>query len=251
MKRKGFTLIELLVVIAIIAILAAMLLPVLTRARMQAKMSVCLANLKQIGLGVAMYLNDYNEYWYPSCRGFTTDDSGGTPPDLNWSYAQVPYGGGSWLMSGFLDTLIQKKYIQGSIIWRDNAAYAMFGGQRNKEYVNSTGVVNCPCIDTGNRVWLSNYSGQIDYGYNWNLPYYAKKLGRVPKPADTVLFCESVYAEEHFNPGWYTNVWAFTTAFYGGSGGRHWQIHLTNAVFVDGHAEALSTERWLRSGYPQ
>jgi prepilin-type N-terminal cleavage/methylation domain-containing protein/prepilin-type processing-associated H-X9-DG protein len=59
--RKGFTLIELLVVIAIIAILAAILFPVFARARENARRSSCASNLRQIGLGVMQYVQDYDE----------------------------------------------------------------------------------------------------------------------------------------------------------------------------------------------
>ena len=60
-KTKGFTLIELLVVIAIIAILAAILFPVFARAREKARQSACQSNLKQIGLALKMYTQDYDE----------------------------------------------------------------------------------------------------------------------------------------------------------------------------------------------
>lgn len=65
MTRRGFTLIELLVVIAIIAILAAILFPVFAKAREKARQSSCLSNMKQIGLGIMQYAQDYDEM-YPS-----------------------------------------------------------------------------------------------------------------------------------------------------------------------------------------
>ncbi len=61
MRRRGFTLIELLVVIAIIAILAAILFPVFARAREKARQASCSSNVKQIMLGLLMYVQDYDE----------------------------------------------------------------------------------------------------------------------------------------------------------------------------------------------
>lgn len=71
LSTNAFTLIELLVVIAIIAILSAILFPVFGRARENARRSSCQSNLKQIGLGIMQYVQDYDGY-YPYVRVLST-----------------------------------------------------------------------------------------------------------------------------------------------------------------------------------
>ncbi len=109
-KTRGFTLIELLVVIAIIAILAAILFPVFARARENARKATCQSDLKQLGLGMVMYCQDYDET-FPLLNSVPPNDLSAPSTAFNW---QSGYGQ-----------------------WQDWAT-------RIQPYVKNTGVYRCP-----------------------------------------------------------------------------------------------------------
>ncbi|BCM92029.1 hypothetical protein IAD21_03908 [Abditibacteriota bacterium] len=108
-KFRGFTLIELLVVIAIIAILAAILFPVFARARENARRASCQSNLKQIGLGLIQYAQDYDETlpaWYSGPSNISNSTT-----SYKWNDAIYPYVKSEQIFTCPSDAFANNQYV--------------------------------------------------------------------------------------------------------------------------------------------
>src|SRR5690348_6044896 len=156
-RKPAFTLIELLVVIAIIAILAAILFPVFAQAREKARQATSLSNLKQIGLGMLMYTQDYDEIYVP------------------------------WALRDFKNNVDVKDQYGVALSW-DRLIYP---------YTKNNGVLACPSDSGSTRAHVPPYGLVIrSYTYPGSIggglcPITQPRAeASVPKPAQTVMLIE-------------------------------------------------------------
>jgi prepilin-type N-terminal cleavage/methylation domain-containing protein/prepilin-type processing-associated H-X9-DG protein len=241
-KSFAFTLIELLVVIAIIAILAAILFPVFAQAREKARQTQCLSNTKQIGTGLMMYIQDYDETT-PLILYGPTSGVGGSP---HWQDLLYPYIKNEQLFNCASDSFTGSgahKYV--NVATRGNNRWYGSYGVNNAYYAGSgvSGVTTTPP------------SSESD-----NTTNRIVTIASIALPADTVWACEVITGGANGDFGW-NGVGGFggntgtPKWLYPGSNPRYtWRGNIverhsgmTNVLWCDGHSKASKLENLFKA----
>ncbi|MDB5325835.1 MAG: epsG 2 [Phycisphaerales bacterium] len=218
--KHGFTLVELLVVIGIIALLISILLPSLNRARAAARKMACLSNLRQIGLGMGMYLNEFKGVFPPHKQD-------NTPSGLFWGDAIMPY-----IKS---KAIFECPDMAGMPVGGNGTVWQFHFDEDHVSYgYNAYFLGHYPYHDAA-----PTY-GQPDYGY---IPFIKpKNWMRVTqvRSTSTCMMVADTNPPANFSLWWphaAPSATATTTGNEGVSGLRHNGFGCI--VFVDGHAEPM------------
>jgi prepilin-type N-terminal cleavage/methylation domain-containing protein/prepilin-type processing-associated H-X9-DG protein len=214
--RKAFTLIELLVVIAIIAILASILFPVFAKVREKARQITCASNLKQLGLGIIQYQQDYDEI---NPYAYGNDNR----PLATWCTQILPYVKSVGVFKCPDDT-----YSRGATDIDHNGS----------SIPNSTPQVVSYSISLAGGDWDGNWS------VGGHTP-----LASITSPASTIILSERWNGYHFLQIGWAQDNWCSNGEFLNGAGGpagATGHTGMSNYAFTDGHVKAMRYEQTVQ-----
>ena len=259
-RTTGFTLIELLVVIAIIAILAAILLPVFAAARERARQTSCANNLKQCGLAIMQYTQDFDELFPPS------HFSGGGSAAVIGCYGAAdwndPGGGGAMWMDWIFPYVKSKAVFQCPDA--EKWAQTTTSPSTAYDYAYNTNVL---------KMWDAGNAGATCVGVKFNTTTCAPcpgfgtavALGKIIRPADIAVLGDRGEQDDAGMPGKFGDTWVAPGGTYTGTNrvncgvqsisacmscstqpSPNWKHSngAANFLFVDGHVKSWS---WAQS----